>query len=45
MERIKSVGNAAILLELAKKVGNARATEAGSESMNLMPMNSNWQPE
>ena len=38
MERIKSVGNAAILLELAKKVGNARATEAGSESMNLMPM-------
>lgn len=38
MERIKSVGNAAILLELAKKVGNASATEARSESMNLMPM-------
>ena len=38
MERIKSVGNAAILLELAKKVGNASATEAQSESMNLMPM-------
>lgn len=38
MERIKSVGNAAILLELAKRVGNVRATETRSESMNLMPM-------